>query len=237
MFTKGLLWPLILDSIVCLNTYYIYPITKEGNNMLTLTIPGVKNALLYVQENSTNLPFHEGGDKEGMLMLPASLTNEEAYHLRAIEHLEPKLINRLSKNYTVLTLEGQRLLSALSDEAHLEFLRSELYNFGYTNPADCMIFDLLQKRLAAVVPNIKPAIPYADVFGAFFDAALAAQKKATQAIEPLIQDDRPPNFIDESQDTTPEQLPASSDDALNSLSNATELRQKNRSVKKDTLEV
>lgn len=114
--------------------------------MTALTIEGLKRALNYVQDNSS-ITYYEVGPKKG-LMVTDGMNEDEAYHLRIIQSLEPRLIARLAEQYTLLSLDGQELLHMLSDEHYLDSLRLQLQrDNGYSNPADVQIFKMLRKQL------------------------------------------------------------------------------------------
>lgn len=114
--------------------------------MAALTIEGLKRALNYVQDNSS-ITYYEVGPKKG-LMVTDGMSEDEAYHLRIIQSLEPRLIARLAEQYTLLSLDGQELLHMLSDDRYLDSLRLQLQrDNGYSNPADVQIFKLLRKQL------------------------------------------------------------------------------------------
>lgn len=120
--------------------------------MAELTIEGLKNALTYVQDNST-ITWYEVGPRKG-LMVTDGMSEEDAYHLRVVQSLEPRLIVRLAEQYTQLSLDGQELLHMLSDDRYLDSLRLQLQkNNGYTHPADVQIFKLLRKQLDGTAPT------------------------------------------------------------------------------------
>lgn len=120
--------------------------------MAALTIEGLKRALNYVQDNSS-ITYYEVGPRKG-LMVTDQMSEDEAYHLRIIQSLEPRLIARLAEQYTLLSLDGQELLHMLSDDRYLDSLRLQLQqNNGYTQPADVQIFKLLRKQLDGTAPT------------------------------------------------------------------------------------
>lgn len=114
--------------------------------MTALTIDGLKRALNYVQDNNS-ITYYEVGPRKG-LMVTDGMSEDEAYHLRIIQSLEPRLIARLAEQYTLLSLDGQELLHMLSDDRYLDSLRLQLQrDNGYSQPADVQIFKLLRKQL------------------------------------------------------------------------------------------
>jgi hypothetical protein len=137
--------PLVfLDSIVCLNFHF--NIFSEHHNMTALTIEGLKRALNYVQDNNS-ITYYEVGPRKG-LMVTDQMSEEDAYHMRIIQSLEPRLIARLAEQYTLLSLDGQELLHMLNDDRYLDSLRLQLQrDNGYSNPADVQIFKMLRKQL------------------------------------------------------------------------------------------
>lgn len=151
--------------------------------MAALTIEGLKRALNYVQDNSS-ITYYEVGPRKG-LMVTDQMNEDEAYHLRIIQSLEPRLIARLAEQYTLLSLDGQELLHMLNDDRYLESLRLQLQrDNGYSNPADVQIFKLLRKQLEGsnpvaswpdviklliersrekvILPDVEPAAPITD---------------------------------------------------------------------------
>lgn len=120
--------------------------------MAALTIDGLKRALNYVQDNS-GITYYEVGPRKG-LMVTDQLTEDEAYHMRIVQSLEPRLIARLAEQYTLLSLDGQELLHMLSDDRYLDSLRLQLQrDNGYSQPADVQIFKLLRKQLEGTSPT------------------------------------------------------------------------------------
>ncbi|CNI68344.1 Uncharacterised protein [Yersinia frederiksenii] len=152
--------------------------------MLMLTISGLKQALNFIQSNSKNIKYNERGSRQGMIMVPEGLSEDEQYHLRLVQKMEPKLINPLSEGLTVLSLAGQELLDILSDDAYIVLLTDKLKSLGYTAPSDRQIFRLLQERMNVLpIADANPAMSLHEVFGAFFDAAMNAQTKSKPVLE------------------------------------------------------
>ncbi|HDL6962242.1 TPA: hypothetical protein PXM28_001484 [Yersinia enterocolitica] len=120
--------------------------------MAALTIDGLKQALTYIQDNGKSISYYEVGPKKG-LMVTDHITENDAYHLRIVQSLEPRLVIRLAEQYTLLSLDGQELLHMLSDEKYLNSLRLQLQrDNGYSQPADVQVFKLLRKQLDGATP-------------------------------------------------------------------------------------
>lgn len=120
--------------------------------MAALTIDGLKRALNHVQDNSS-ISYYEVGPRKG-LMVTDQLTEDEAYHMRIVQSLEPRLVARLAEQYTLLSLDGQELLHMLSDDRYLDSLRLQLQrDNGYSQVADVQIFKLLRKQLEGTSPT------------------------------------------------------------------------------------
>jgi hypothetical protein len=151
MLYKGASRPLFfIDSIVCLNFYTNYFYVEH--HMAALTIEGLKLALTYVQDNGKSISYYEVGPKNGLIVTD-HLSEEEAYHLRLVQSLEPRLVLRLAEQYTLLSLDGQELLHMLSDEQYINSLRQQLQrDNGYSQPADVQVFKLLRKQLDGATP-------------------------------------------------------------------------------------
>lgn len=179
MITKGSLWPLFLNSIVCLKIINIYAHKREEYKMVMLTINGLKAALEFIQANSRTIFFITEGHKKGFIASPEGTNEEGAYHLRVVQMLKPTLITRLAPDYTVLSLDGQELLDILSDKAYLDSLVERLKACGYTAPSDRQVFRLLQERMNIMpVTDVTQTMSLPDVFNSFFDAALSANGRA-----------------------------------------------------------
>jgi hypothetical protein len=148
MSSRGPLRPLFFtDSIICLNFFNFYNIGNEDYRMIMLTIDGLKYALNYIQNNKS-IKYHEFGPKKGLISIPEGTLDDEAYHLRVIQLLEPKLLSRLADEYTVLSLDGQELLDVLSDDVYLLSLTAQLKRRGYSSPSDRQVFRLLREKMA-----------------------------------------------------------------------------------------
>lgn len=120
--------------------------------MAALTIDGLKLALNYVHDNGKSISYYELGPKKGLIVTD-HLTEDEAYHLRLVQSLEPSLVRRLAEQYTLLSLDGQELLHMLSDEQYINSLRQQLQrDNGYSQPADVQVFKLLRKQLDGATP-------------------------------------------------------------------------------------
>lgn len=124
--------------------------------MANLTIIGLKNALNFIQENSREIKFHgkyktDGAPdpKFGLIITPEGFSDDEAYHLRVVQTLTPKLFTRLAEDYTVLSLDGQELLHVLNDELYLSSLKSQIKSRGYTNASDVQVFKLLREKIVS----------------------------------------------------------------------------------------
>lgn len=154
MLSKGPLWPLFINSIVCIKILNIYSMRKEDRIMVNLTITGLKNALNYIQEYSKEIKFHgkyktdgQLDPKIGLIVTPEHFSEDDAYHLRVVQNLMPKLFTRLAEDYTVLSLDGQELLHVLNDEMYLSNLAAQIKTRGYSDAADVQIFKLLRERM------------------------------------------------------------------------------------------
>jgi hypothetical protein len=122
--------------------------------MVNLTIDGLRNALNFIQENSNEVKFYGKYNSEGQLeykagliITPNGFSENEAYHLRVVQNLTPKLFTRLTEDYTVLSLDGQELLHVLNDELYLSDLSLKIKNRGYSNVSDVQIFKLLREKI------------------------------------------------------------------------------------------
>lgn len=147
-------WPILINSVLCINILNIYNMRKEDYIMANLTISGLKNALNFVQENSREIKFHgknksdgQPDSKFGLIVTPEYFSDEDAYHLRVIQNLTPKLFTRLAEDYTVLSLDGQELLHVLNDDLYLSNLASRVKARGYTEASDVQVFKLLREKI------------------------------------------------------------------------------------------
>ena len=116
--------------------------------MVALTIDGLKKALTYIQDNSKTIAYYERSSKRGLIVTDG-LSEDEAYHIRVVELLTPKLITQLAESFTALSLAGQELLDILSDDAYLASLSNYLKRQGYSNPSDRQVFRLLTERMTS----------------------------------------------------------------------------------------
>lgn len=115
--------------------------------MVMLTVESLKNALLYVRDNSTTISYYARGTKKDLINTDG-LEEDQAYHIRVVELLNPPLITKLSESYITLSLAGQELLDILSDSAYLESLTEYLKKQGYSNPSDRQVFRLVCERMS-----------------------------------------------------------------------------------------
>lgn len=124
--------------------------------MVNLTVESLKNALSFIQENSREIKFHgeylSPGVKNplfGLIITPEHFSEDQAYHLRVVQNLTPKLLNRMAEDYTVLSLDGQELLHVLNDELYLSGLKSQIKSRGYTDASDVQVFKLLREKIVS----------------------------------------------------------------------------------------
>lgn len=147
--------------------------------MVMLTIEGLKTALTYVHDNSKTIKYYEAGSKKG-LIVTEGMSEDEAYHLRVVELLQPKLTTKLSESFTALSLAGQELLDILRDEAYIASLSSYLNKQGYTHPSDRQVFRLLCERMSG-----ESSKSWQDMFSELVsDIGQAATKEEVTDIQP-----------------------------------------------------
>lgn len=170
--------------------------------MVMLTIEGLKKALAYIQDNSTTIRYYERSNKRGLIVTDG-MSEDEAYHIRVVELLQPKLITQLAESFTTLSLAGQELLDILSDDAYLATLSSYLKRQGYTSPSDRQIFRLLCKRMDgnsdiswqeiikdAVTDLVQPAISTVEAEVLEFADTVQLEQTGSPTAEKIIQDTR-----------------------------------------------
>jgi hypothetical protein len=192
MSNRGPLRPLFFtDSIVCLNFFNFYSIGNEDYRMIMLTIDGLKRALNYIQNNKS-IKYHEFGPKKGLIAIPEGTPDDEAYHLRVIQLLEPKLLGKLADEYTVLTLDGQELLDVLSDDVYLLSLTAKLKGRGYSSPSDRQVFRLLREKMTGDDDKSWP-----DVMKSILVDAVNSQNNGNERIVLDVEAALPPADIPE----------------------------------------
>lgn len=171
--------------------------------MTMLTINGLTAALEYIQNNSRMLAYHKDGYKKDLIETPDAFNEDQAYHLRVIQALEPKLVTRLAPDYTVLSLDGQELLDILQDDLYIDSLVARLKAYGYTAPSDRQVFRLLQDRMDALPITDSQAISLPEVFTSFFEAATSANSKVkAEAQAPVVE-----QVVEQVQEAIPELEP------------------------------
>lgn len=161
--------------------------------MVYLTLSGLRDALEYVHNHPRDIKFHTTGDRNGLMVNPEGFTDEQAYHLRIIQVLTPKLVTRLAEDYTALTLDGQELLDVLYDEPYLQAVVEKIKSLGFTSISDRQVFRFLKDEMAGMTTYRGVQLP--QMFDNFFDAALKArdsrQTTDTPAFTPVPEQEEP----------------------------------------------
>ncbi|MGL5386656.1 MAG: hypothetical protein ACRDCA_12510 [Serratia sp. (in: enterobacteria)] len=170
--------------------------------MAALTIDGLKRALTYIQDNS-NIAYYEVGPRKG-IMVTDQFNENEAYHLRLVQSLEPRLTVRLAEQYTLLSLDGQELLHMLNDDRYLETLRLQLQREnGYSEPADVQVFKLLRKQLEGT----NPTTSWPDVIKMLVERTVNEKLILPETNPPLVNSVVEPTEIEEKTPLQPQPEP------------------------------